>query len=322
MATVAWEKTQWCPIAKCFRMLWSSVKTSKEKGLGFYSERLYPFMDYYFNLGNLFIMGFFNHNFDDGNFFFQDLKPGGSMKPEAVAQFISRCLSDLAPASTNKAFATKIPSMPDNVSSGSLRHTAINTMAHAGVTIENMVAVTGHSFTQASALFEYLNLTVTGTVIGEIALSGWPVPTHQAWVKPPPTPTLEPLFIACVVDKVDLDSLMDEVFCLDLNPNVIFKTGGTHRALIECMMATILMRFEYVYTKYPDHECARRLMNAVMHCATLKKATMVGAAALLKVWGSHVKAAWELQALPPISISESALTTLIAGLTESINGRR
>ena len=46
-----------------------------------------------------------------------------------------------------------------SVTSGSLRKSACNVMAAAGVSAEDMVSVTGHFFTNISALWEYLDIT-------------------------------------------------------------------------------------------------------------------------------------------------------------------
>ena len=83
MATVNWDKTKWCDINTNFRVCWASTKTSKEKGMAFFSEREFPFMDFYLLLSHLFIWGFFTKKEQEDKFWFPDLKPG-SCSPASV----------------------------------------------------------------------------------------------------------------------------------------------------------------------------------------------------------------------------------------------
>jgi hypothetical protein len=115
-------------------------------------------------------------------------------------------------------------------------------MAACGVTIEGIVAMSGHFLGGVSAVFEYLSITVTSTVIGMMALTGWKIPTHTTWVKSPPTPTLQPLIAAGAVSEAKLDELMNHVYQLYFeSDNSIFLAGGSHRKLIVCMFATETM---------------------------------------------------------------------------------
>ena len=166
-------------------------------------------MDFYFMLSNLFILGFFASG---ESWWFPRLRPGnvGGVSPSGVAPLISRWLVDVTPGCKKQAYA-KVASLPNDVSSGSLRHSAINIMAASGVMIESIVAMSGHFLTSVSAVFEYLNITVTSTVIGMMVLTGWKIPTYTTWIKSPPTPTLKALSSGGGVTVEKIDFLMDTV---------------------------------------------------------------------------------------------------------------
>ena len=172
VATINWDKTLWCPIQNIFRLTWSSTKTSKDKGLGIFSEKVFTFIDFYLLLSHLFIMGYFVTNrtaeAEDPlhNFWFQKLR---SMSVKSVAPTISRYLQDVAPGSDSKTYSNYVvASVPQDVSRSSLRISGVNIMASKGVSLENIVNMTGHFLTGMSAVFEYLLITVTSTVIGEL----------------------------------------------------------------------------------------------------------------------------------------------------------
>ena len=318
VATSNWDKTLWCPINQNLRLLWSSTKTSKEKSLGIFSERRYPFMDYYWLLSNLFMMGYFVQNRSDfgDRFFFPSLR---DMQPQSVAPKISQFLEILRPESTNKQYG-KVNSLPPDVSSGSLRHSSINTMAALGVPLESMVSMTGHFLTNMSAIYEYLNVTVTSTTIGMLALTGWDVPSHVTFVKAPATPTLEALRESQVISEDHLNALIDRVYMLHYDFTSFCSIGGSHREMIECMFATTLMHFKETHNKYPQHEISIRLRNHVIELGL--KQTQEAALRLLFDLGAKIKADWQLKTLPAPQISEHALLTTITQLNESISSSR
>ena len=323
VATSNWDKTVWCPITNCLRLQWSSTKTSKEKGLGILSERQHTFMDFYLLLSNLFIFGFFSRPSaeNDDHFWFPSLRPGGGgVNPQGVAPLISRWLADLTPDSKNKSYVIKVESLPADVSSGSLRHSAINIMAAMGVMVESIVAMSGHFLTSVSAVFEYLNITVTSTVIGMMVLTGWNIPTHTMWVKSPPTPTLKALIGSGTISEDDLVVLMNHLYHLHYDSHAIFRPGGSHRKLAECMFATTLMHFAEVHDKYPGHEVSRKLLNAVVFVKL--KETHSAAEALIKGWGERIKSDWLMEALPEPNPHENMIVSHLAQLKEVIEAQR
>ena len=323
VATSNWDKTVWCPITNCLRLQWSSTKTSKEKGLGILSERQHTFMDFYLLLSSLFIFGFFSRPSaaNDDHFWFPSLRPGGGgVNPQGVAPLISRWLADLTPDSKNKSYVIKVESLPADVSSGSLRHSAINIMAAMGVMVESIVAMSGHFLTSVSAVFEYLNITVTSTVIGMMVLTGWNIPTHTMWVKSPPTPTLKALIGSGTISEDDLVVLMNHLYHLHYDSHAIFRPGGSHRKLAECMFATTLMHFAEVHDKYPGHEVSRKLLNAVVFVKL--KETHSAAEALIKGWGERIKSDWLMEALPEPNPHENMIVSHLAQLKEVIEAQR
>ena len=124
MATVNWNKTTWCPINNNFRLLWSSTKTSKEKGLSIFSEKQYLFMDFYFLLACMFILNHFNKDISELKFWFPTLR---DINPQSVAPKITSYLVDLLPGSTKaRDWPHKVISLHENVSSGSIRVSGVN----------------------------------------------------------------------------------------------------------------------------------------------------------------------------------------------------
>ncbi len=210
-----------------------------------------------------------------------------------------------------------------------------------GVSLENVVAMTGHSLTSVSAVFEYLQVTVTSTVIGMMALTGWPVETHASFMKGPPTPSLEPLFSSNLVTKVRnllnytftlllnhfcytfqerIDILIDHAFVLSKEFTPQCMVGASHRPFIECAFATKLMHFRDVDSLNPDHEVSRKLLNAVVKCGF--KSEPSTARTLLFQWGDVIKEHWLARAVPQTCISEAGLKNTLNHLVELIQSQR
>lgn len=141
-ATASWALCHWCPIYGNLYFDWSQSKTGKQKGLGLFGDFDRNEMDIYKAFGDLFITGYFTTVTADSWLFhtFQ------AMDPANVASKISNYLKDLRDSPKNKCKGyqqSRIATLPDEVSSGSLRVGAICEMDKAGIFPHRIAAYSG-----------------------------------------------------------------------------------------------------------------------------------------------------------------------------------
>lgn len=164
-AANTWNLCTWDYTLNCLYFAWQQPKTLKQKGIVLLSDRNNHALDFYKALADLFTTGFFTTPVDaeeENDWMFPNLR---GMAAASVATKISNYLKDLRPSSASTTYG-KVQSMPEDVSSGSMRTGALCQMDADGVFPHRMAAVSGHDLKGFSAMWEYITVTWITSVHG------------------------------------------------------------------------------------------------------------------------------------------------------------
>ena len=139
---------------------WSQTKTGKQKAFCIFSDRSSHF------LGDLHRSGYFSQYpasaFNNEEYFMHWMFPNlRSMSDSSVSSKVTKIL---------RAQVGKVAGVPADVSSGSIRVTALCEMDAAGVWPHRMAAISGHDLKGWSAMWEYILITIASVTPGKIFL--------------------------------------------------------------------------------------------------------------------------------------------------------